>query len=248
VNLNLERTRELGRKDAGSQSSRLGYSSKIFDPALPPEIYSQLARNFPRTDLFADAPGYRPDGQRQHRRRLLRLKYRLGQKTLPGLVGLKDLSPGWSEFIRSLKSRRSTYRRFLEGLLGTQWFDLHFEWHRSDAGSDIPPHKDASWRRATHLFYFPDQNGWQENWGGQTVLLRGQKNEILNPEFEDFEEVTSIPFKANTSMLFLNSNDAWHGVKPVTCPEGVERKILMVTAIPYTLKVERMFLGWKKRK
>lgn len=58
--------------------------------------------------------------------------------------------------------------------------------------------------------------GWQESWGGATVLTE-----------PDGVTVVSRVYPAPGRLLIFETNDlSYHGVEPVTCPEGIERVTL----------------------
>jgi hypothetical protein len=71
-------------------------------------------------------------------------------------------------------------------------------------------------------------DGWQEDYGGTTIFYKNKLVPQGNPEPGDFEEFKTYPVIGNYSLLFKNTSDGWHGVKPITNNAGLHRQIFSV--------------------
>lgn len=206
------------------------YSTLISD-----DLHIELRNSFPDISLFekhvglergpADAP------QRPHDRYYLALNwgpYSDGNKTnkRTGIVKTKALSDSWRVFIRSLES--NAYQEAIARILGTSRYKMRFAWHMGFSGAEICPHVDAPTKLGTHIFYFNRSDDWDRSWGGETVMLKGLKKPIGNPEFSDFADSYNVQNIGNKSLLWKNSNESWHGVKPLDAPQNMFRRIFTV--------------------
>lgn len=94
--------------------------------------------------------------------------------------------------------------------------------HRSGRGGVLSIHLDYAKhckmphleRRLNAILYLVPE--WCEEWGGATVLTKPDGVTVLNRVYP----------KPGRLLLFEASDLAYHGVEPVTCPEGVERVTL----------------------
>ena len=57
------------------------------------------------------------------------------------------------------------------------------------------------------------------------------KKDIMNPEPRDFEHKKVFENRGNSSFIFKNTREAWHGVSLVRCPKGMHRQILNVVIL-----------------
>jgi hypothetical protein len=197
---------------------------------LSPDAFDTLGREFPPLSLFERHVGlHRRFGQRPHDRFYLELEtslYHANDAAAPGVIRLGELSPAWRRLLEELGSE--PYRGTVLRLLGARSARLRFTWHIGVMDSEVSPHRDAREKLGTHLFYFNTALDWSAAWGGATVLLGGRKTFAMNPGFEDFETATDVPFLGNRSLLFLNGRSAWHGMKRLTAPPGVHRRLFNV--------------------
>jgi|688.fasta_scaffold292919_1 hypothetical protein len=206
------------------------YSNLISD-----DLHIELRNEFPDITLFekhvglergpADAP------QRPHDRYYLALNwgpYSSSNKTQrgAGIIKTKALSKSWRSFVRSLEG--GAYRKAIARILGTSRFKMRFAWHMGFSGAEICPHVDAPSKLGTHIFYFNRSDDWDRSWGGETVMLKGLKKPVGNPEFSDFSDFYNVQNIGNKSVLWKNSNVSWHGVKPLDAPPEMYRKIFTV--------------------
>lgn len=202
----------------------------LFQNLITPDGFETLSQDFPSLNWFEKHENRpRKTNQRPHNRFYLEYhqSYFLAHKRQPtACIKHRDLSPSWQQFITELKGPE--YLQFLTRLFGTSAFHLQFSWHIGITHSEVSPHCDWVGKLGTHLFYFNTQQDWSESWGGQIIVLGGKQTEVMNPEFEDFETQQAIPFLDNRSLLFQNSPSAWHGVRPLTCPEGKYRRLFNV--------------------
>jgi hypothetical protein len=201
------------------------------DSFLTPQGFESLRKDFPALDLFEKSVGNYRGPQRPHDRFLLSFERSLyHDKTYrgKGLALRKNLSKNWQGFIKEIEGK--PYRSFIKKILGTGRFKIHCEWHMGFKGSEVSPHKDAPFRLGSHLFYFNTREDWDPSWGGEALLLgnkiKGSSDQA--PEFEDFKKILNVPAVGNQSLLFHNSASAWHGVRPLKCPQNKYRRLFMV--------------------
>lgn len=109
---------------------------------------------------------------------------------------------------------------------------------RDSNGYSLGPHTDAKHKILTFLLYLPTP-GQPQSMG--TTLYRGLDPEFRCPggahhEFDQFQEITTVPYRANQSVCFVKTDNSFHGVKPlVDCPE---RNLIIVDLYypPHKLK------------
>ena len=138
--------------------------------------HEQLLATLPDVSLFQRRFGVkRAHGQQSHDR--FTLEY---QNDLP-------LSPAWKTFIAELYG--TEYQNFLKRFFQVNSFELNFHWHYTPNGCSVSPHCDAKHKLGSHIFYLNTDNDWEENWGGETVILDdgGQFDRKSAPKFEDFK-------------------------------------------------------------
>ena len=119
--------------------------------------------------------------------------------------------------------------------------------HSIAKGGTVAPHKDASRKLITLLFYFADDD-WKEEWGGSTNFFRfkSKKAEQLwrqqdwswhNPvpeddyqQFYDWVEVYAQgEFKPNALGGFCSGHLSYHAVNPIQIDESRQRRTVLLT-------------------
>lgn len=199
-----------------------------FDGLLSQQVFEELMETFPSLDLFEKHSGMaRHHGQRPHDRWYLALEHSIYDNKTPGqkgCVSLKELHPAWQRFVDALRTSES-YQKLIRRTLGNHSFDLRFAWHVAGQGCDVSPHVDDPLKGGTHIFYFNTAEDWKEEWGGQTLFLKNPAHNGLNPEISDFESSVAAPIVDNKSMLFRNTDQAWHGVATIECEPGHHRRL-----------------------
>jgi len=191
--------------------------------------YQRLLQSLPDVSLFTFvANRERRDGQPSHDR--YALDYR---EDLP-------IADAWHDFVEELNGL--AYRRFLKRMLGRGSLSVGFHWHYTPQGCSVSPHRDAKRKLGSHIFYFNTQADWNPDWGGQTLILDdgGRFGRESRPTFEDFERAIASEMMGNTSLLFGNRENAWHGVREVGCPDGAYRKVFIVV-------IDDLFRGLTRR-
>jgi hypothetical protein len=179
--------------------------------------YQRLVETLPDRALFTQDFGYtRPGGQQSHDR--YSLDYR---RDLP-------VAEPWHAFVNELLGVE--YRRFLERMLGRGSFRLQFHWHYTPRGCSVSPHCDARRKLGSHIFYLNTEEDWDPTWGGPTLILDdGARFETKSaPDFEDFDRITTAEALGNHSLLFVRRGNSWHGMRELTCPEQMLRKVFIV--------------------
>ncbi|MCA9472527.1 MAG: hypothetical protein MRJ96_16895 [Nitrospirales bacterium] len=199
--------------------------------------YRSLLETLPEQAIFTSTFGRaRKYGQKSHDR--YTLKYR------------KDLSLArpWAEFIQELQGQK--YGNFLKTFFQCRSFELDFFWFYTPNGCSISPHCDHKNKIGAHLFYMNTEQDWSPEWGGETLILDdgGKLERKSAPSFDEFS--STIPSKAigNYSLLFARTENSWHGMKEIRCPENRMRRVFMV-AIKRHNPLEQLsrFFGLSKK-
>ena len=181
------------------------------------EGYQALITTLPDPNRFNKSFGRpRRHGQASHDR--FSLNYREGL----------DVSNDWHSFIAELNG--SGYRSFLQRMLGIDKFDLTFHWHYTPNGCSLSAHCDAEWKYGSHIFYLNTPDDWQEEWGGQTLILDdgGSFSHKSAPAIDDFKNIIPSTAMGNSSLLFQRTDHSWHGMYPLKQPDGVLRRVFIV--------------------
>ena len=79
------------------------------------------------------------------------------------------------------------------------------------------PHTDEPNKVLTHLLFFNQQ--WSVDWGGCLRILRNSRPESV------FQDILPLD---RTSVVIIRSDNSWHMVTPLTCPESECRLALRV--------------------
>jgi hypothetical protein len=179
--------------------------------------YERLRDTLPELSLFSSSFGVARKNQQQSHDRYL-LEY---QEGLP-------LSEPWRECLAELGGER--YRANLCRLLGLRSVALNFHWHYTPNGALVSPHTDSVRKAGSHIFYFNTEEDWDPAWGGHTVILDdgGRLPSRSSPQFEDFGEEIPAETAGNRSLIFSRTDHAWHGMRPIRCPQDKYRKVFIV--------------------
>jgi hypothetical protein len=194
--------------------------------------WEDLRDEWPDESLFKDEGHIKPrkHGQRPHLRKFMCYspwpdspyfnQYKIRRY---------QLSETWDYFVDKIFSSKEYSDWIKETLeIPDSNFKYRFDWHLTKGGQDVSPHVDSAGKYGSHLIYFmPD--GWDDNCGGQTVFYKGKLVENLNPEFTDFKEHISYSNTGNTSLLFKNVENGWHGVTKVN--SDLNRQIFNVVIL-----------------
>jgi len=126
-----------------------------------------------------------------------------------------QLSETWDYFVDKIFSSKE-YSDWIKETLEIPGnnFKYRFDWHLTKWGQDVSPHVDSISKLGSHLIYFMPE-GWNDKCGGQTVFYKGKLVEQMNPEPEDFAHKQQYRNDGNTSLLFKNTENGWHGVTEV---------------------------------
>lgn len=193
--------------------------------------FQKLLQDFPSLELFEKHEGLeRVYGQRPHNRYYLAYQtsvYNQIDRRDRGIVKYKHLPSTWQMFIEELETSQ-IYQNFIKSLFEVADFQIRYAWHIGVTNSEVSPHKDAKQKIGTHIFYFNTQDDWETSWDGSTLVLGNKLRNVMAPDFSDFNTVIPTQFTDNHSFLFKNTPNAWHGVKPLTCPEGKYRRLFNV--------------------
>jgi hypothetical protein len=139
-----------------------------------------------------------------------------------------EIAPAWHEFVAELRGLE--YRRFLKQAFAARAVWPSFHWHYAPRGASVSPHCDAKRKLGSHIFYLNNEVDWNEEWGGQTLILddHGRIPRESAPDYNDFDLVAQAKSVGNRSLLFARREKSWHAVRPLSCPEGMLRKVFIV--------------------
>lgn len=202
-----------------------------FGSFLTSSGFQKLLQDFPSLELFEKHEGLeRVYGQRPHNRYYLAYEkslYHQIKREDKGIISYKHLPFSWQMFIEEIETSKN-YQNFIKSLFQVTDFQIRYAWHMGVTNSEVSPHTDAEQKVGTHIFYFNTSNDWDTAWDGSTLVLGNKLNDSMNPDFSDFTTAIPTQFTNNHSFLFKNTPNAWHGVKPLTCPEGKYRRLFNV--------------------
>jgi hypothetical protein len=237
---------------------------------LPSKMYQSLLESFPEQRWFSET--IEGDKNRLHSlysagivRELCRQYpvWRDFMDFLSSQVFLNDLY----QFVRGglIKSRgllnsrpwceAAIYHPFMP--IVKQPVQMQFEFSRLPRGSFVPPHTDAPDKLVSLLLYFPDPE-WRENYGGNTDFYRPKRSDLeynwdnRRVPVEELVPFHSSPFTPNRLVGFLKSRNSYHGVLPITCPDGMARNSLNINVLcagpPMKQHLQRVVLPLRKVK
>lgn len=208
---------------------------------LTDEGFARLHENFPALELFEQHTDIiRGNGQRPHNRYYLAYQSSIyhAADDSKGVVTHSELPAVWQSFVEELNNSLE-YRRFMCSAFNVSDYRVRFAWHVGFNGCEVSPHVDLPDKIGTHIIYFNTSADWSEDWGGSTLVLDGKQTTVQNPDYSDFTSSTPVRIMDNYSFLFKNQPEAWHGVEPLSCPEGSYRRLFnIIFEFPPASKVE----------
>jgi hypothetical protein len=193
-------------------------------------MFAELQRDWPSEDLFKDDGFTKPrhHGQRPHLRKLMCYSITGQSKYFDKyMVKLSDLPESWASFTDHIMTGND-YRQFIKDCFKIKDFHIRCDWHLTCNGRDVSPHVDSPGKEGSHLMYFMPE-GWTDEMGGQTAFYKDKLVLQDNPESKDFGSKVSYPNVGNTSLLFKNSVNGWHGVYEVN--SDLNRQIFNVVIL-----------------
>ncbi len=228
--INLELLKSFDRQ---AFLDRQPYPWQNLEGFLTNEGFAALDRDFPPLELFEQHSGIeRAYGQRPHNRYYLAYESsiyqgKLTEKSDKGIVRRKELPLVWQQFITDLETN-ADYHELIRSLFGVSKYTVRYAWHVGFAGCEVSPHMDSPDKVGTHILYFNTRETWKPEWGGETLVLSDKRTDGLNPDVSDFGTVEVSSILDNRSFLFKNDPNGWHGVAPLTCPEGAYRRLFNI--------------------
>ena len=243
------------------------------DDILPMEVFHAMRRSFPSSKFeLTETDGY-----------LNRSTLRLDQKVLQELI-LSE--PAWEVFFSSVTSSEflaALQRRLAPHLRKERGFKVYLPWILSmkkeplssfkrvlelfpsltidslSKGATIPPHRDASRKLITIMFYFADDD-WEKEWGGGTIFFRCKSKEAariwrrtkwrhlngvpkdkINKFYDLFEEYQKAEFKSNGLVGMCASQGSYHAVKPIQIDDTRSRR-----SVRLTLELEHSYTAYRR--
>ncbi|MGC8467978.1 MAG: 2OG-Fe(II) oxygenase [Acidithiobacillus sp.] len=211
----------LAQRDAFQQKQPYPYAS--IEGFLREEAFTALCRESPSPEEMELENRRRAHGQQTHQR--------LSLQVVPATEG--RLSSHWRNFLGEL--RGPVYLDFWRQMLGLprrRPVLLSMHWHYAAAGASVSPHTDARRKLGSHIFYLNTPADWQEEWGGQTLVLDdgGRFPRHSAPTYDDLQLVAASTVLGNRSFLFAQTDHSWHAVRELRSPPGHLRKVFIVVA------------------
>ena len=118
--------------------------------------------------------------------------------------------------------------------------------HSIRKGGTVAPHKDASRKLITLLFYFADDD-WKEEWGGSTIFYRFKskkaeqvwrqqdwswRNPVPEDNYQQFYDWVEVyakgEFKPNALGGFCAHDVSYHEVRPIQIDENKRRNTVLL--------------------
>jgi len=196
------------------------------------EDWEELRDEWPEKSLFKKEGHTEPrkHGQRQHIRLFFCYTPWEHSKVFDQyMIQRYQLSEIWDDFSQKLLFSKE-YADWIKDTLEIPGhnFEYRLDWHITTGGRDVSPHVDTPGKIGSHLIYF-NPEGWNDKSGGQTVFYKGKLVEQMNPEPKDFAHQQQYRNDGNTSLLFKNTENGWHGVTEVT--SELNRQLLNVVIL-----------------
>jgi hypothetical protein len=210
--------------DASDFRARSPYPWANPDNLLTEEGYRSLLENMPDVSQFTREFGKERRGNQAPHDRYT-LEYTEGM----------DVPEPWQDFIDELRGDR--YRAAIGRLFNAKNPEFRFHWHYAPPSCSVSPHCDAKREFGAHIWYFNSEEEWDPAWGGDTLVLDdgGRFQADSAPAFEDFDQVISCRSTGNWSAIIERSERGWHGVREITCPEGLMRRVFIVVVNPSSI-------------
>ena len=210
--------------DASDFRARSPYPWANPDNLLTEEGYRSLLENMPDVSQFTREFGKERRGNQAPHDRYT-FEYTEGM----------DVPEPWQDFIDELRGDR--YRAAIGRLFNAKNPEFRFHWHYAPPSCSVSPHCDAKREFGAHIWYFNSEEEWDPAWGGDTLVLDdgGRFQPDSAPAFEDFDQVISCRSTGNWSAIIERSERGWHGVREITCPEGLMRRVFIVVVNPSSI-------------
>jgi len=209
-----------------SAVQKVPYNWALIQNLLPPKVNLELATSFPHAEFClsaGDGYGYRwgkmlapsEDIPLMLKSRDHRWRQRMTAGRLTSDLG--HLSPTWQQLIKELWT--SSYRAALAEMSGLDLKDclMDIGLRRYNLGHAHFPHTDEPNKVLTHLLFFNQK--WSVDWGGCLRILHNSRPESI------FQDILPLD---HTSVVIMRSENSWHMVTPLTCPESECRLALRV--------------------
>lgn len=200
---------------ADAFKGQIPFPFSVIEGLLTPWGYQRLVSQLPDPKHF-EKPGHS------------RLQLEFENLSSPNII-----PQPWREFISELQSPK--YKEFLKRMYAHPYIGVRYHWYYAFDGYVIPPHCDHPGKLGSHIFYLNTDSDWQKEWGGGTVVLSPLKvGEVYSPEtdhkkeYSDFNLVNVSGPIGNVSMMFERTENSWHGMQKVSCPEGRSRNVFII--------------------
>lgn len=209
----------------------------MIEDALPQDLYDQLAAQYPESSLgghthgFSDFRYYQKDFTDEHVTPLWREFVAFHSSRAFKDQVMRAIEPGMRHLYPEITDKYLTVDTILRHTgkpRGVAAMEVQFVMNSADVEKIRTPHLDQGRELFACLFYMKRPDDMST--GGDLYLY-----EKTTPDFEfrsgrlapedQIRPVTSMPYRANNLVIFLNSTNSIHGVGPRTKAQVIRRYV-----------------------
>jgi len=215
---------------SGAPSCAEPFPYLYLEDVFSSEFYTEMLEQIPSRDAYRRIADTGRAGNAYEQRLILNLKALDALPTAQRQFW-QNLA-GWflgSEFASALIGK---FHRTLAEAIGKDLRQLHYGAEgmlvKDLDGYQIGPHTDLKSRAISIMFYLPADNR-HERHGTSLYIPRDpsfRSDGSRHFEFDAFEKVATMPYKANAMFGFPRTTASFHGVEPIR-EAGIERDVLL---------------------
>ncbi len=217
--------------------NRYPFEHAILEDTIPADLYGEMLDNLPPHDEFVPLHSTGRVGKGAYPNRFVHSSVGFWEDVRDFLLvpefGLALGSPfGLRDRLNGNRDRWAMDTLLIEDLPGYR----------------IGPHADAKHKLLSALFYLGQYKSIASSYGEITVFPASERPEwgtsLYQPkepadvdpnsgrhyELDQFERITTVPYDANSGLIFLKSDKSWHGVETIP-PIERERRIVLLADI-----------------
>jgi FkbM family methyltransferase len=175
------------------------YPHFFIEGVFPSEVYSQILSNMP--DDYTEIEKSR------------------GTRGYPKRFTANPTGQFWNDIISNVKGMKNAIcEKFgLDEIYSDDTLLI-----KDKEGYQISPHTDTPAKVVSALFYLTDK----EVDGAGTNIYQPNKNGFICKEgkhysFDKFQKIKGFPYKPNSLLVFLRTDNSFHGVEPSPCERNV---------------------------
>lgn len=214
-------------------------------PAMAEDVYGECLRNFPETSLFeyVGEVGNKLSLSEKYASNNFRnlIQEKPVWRSLHGWIKSREFIESAFEALRErnvdLGYRSSNTAQRVIGGLRSIWrgrgrradlYTSRFEFSMLPAaGGSVLPHTDNPEKVITIVISMVGDDEWSAEFGGGTDILEPRDEKLsfdrLNdrrPEYAELDILHTYTFQPNQAVVFAKTFNSWHGVRPMTGPNG----------------------------